>query len=714
MPWWKPSSSSSSPSSKSSSSADASPSHTTRKELAFIWSNRGNSPHQQNTAYSRQRKFRPFTDSDAASSTRSPTSPESLPSRPSSSTVLHPHPLPLPLTNSGSHTVAVEDACSGGCEACCRPLLKLMDERDGESVHSAAAVGTDLNGERFSAASGSRPAFPNFMKGPDYFDTPPKRYTFSNHRRAIHDPNSVESTNFRLNIPAKSAPPSGFSTPVLSPGRLSNVDVFPSTFNTLQGLHAWSAPEVPSMNIVAGMSPQTSPAKLHSSPEFSPLCSPSIRSPIPKSRYPSAPQSPIHPKLYSDNSGPWNDSSVTLNLHPLPLPPGPAVFPQSSSSHPNAMKYEEASMTSQWQKQKLIGSGTFGNVYMATNKHTGALCAMKEVNIIPDDPKSAECLQQLEQEIKVLSKLKHPNIVQYFGSELTEDRFFIYLEYVYPGSIDKYVNDHCGAMTESVVRNFTRHILSGLAYLHSTNNIHRDIKGANLLVDINGIVKLADFGMAKHLSGAAAALSLKGTPYWMAPEVVQATMNKDIGYDFAVDIWSLGCTIIEMFSGKHPWSGLEGAAAMFKVLHKDPPIPESLSSEGKDFLRRCFRRNPAERPTASALLDHPFVRSVQAFAGIKLTDTTHNKKDNPRSRSEPVMKGTHSPNREFSHLHDENLEPTSRLHSLCPRSNRSSPDLSASSMNPSSCQPFAVKHLDSSRNEPYLLPIPNAKYLKQV
>ncbi|CAD6269940.1 unnamed protein product [Miscanthus lutarioriparius] len=139
-----------------------------------------------------------------------------------------------------------------------------------------------------------------------------------------------------------------------------------------------------------------------------------------------------------------------------------------------------------------------------------------------------------------------------------EDRFYIYLEYVHPGSINKYVKQHYGAMTESVIRNFTRHILRRLAFLHGQKIMHRDIKGANLLVDVQGVVKLADFGMAKHLSTAAPNLSLKGTPYWMAPEMVQATLMKDVGYDLAVDIWSLGCTIIEMFNGKPPWSDLEG------------------------------------------------------------------------------------------------------------------------------------------------------------
>ncbi|CAN1221248.1 Mitogen-activated protein kinase kinase kinase 5 [Linum grandiflorum] len=242
-------------------------------------------------------------------------------------------------------------------------------------------------------------------------------------------------------------------------------------------------------------------------------------------------------------------------------------------------------MKSQWQKGKLIGRGTFGSVFVATNRETGALCAMKEVDIFPDDPKSQECIKQLEQ---------------------VEDHFYIYLEYVHPGSINKYVREHCGAVTESIVRSFTRHILSGLAYLHTMKTVHRDIKGANLLVDASGVVKLADFGMSKHLTGQVAELSLKGSPYWMAPE--QKDNNSDLA--LAVDIWSLGCTIIEMFTGKPPWSEFEGAAAMFKVIKDSPAVPETLSPEGKDFLIWCFKRNPAERPSACLLLEHRWLKQL--------------------------------------------------------------------------------------------------------
>uniref|UniRef100_A0A0E0D799 mitogen-activated protein kinase kinase kinase n=1 Tax=Oryza meridionalis TaxID=40149 RepID=A0A0E0D799_9ORYZ len=512
---------------------------------------------------------------------------EVAPPRSSSSPVLLPHPLPLP------------DEGDSPCRGSGRPLPspKLFEgDCNGSAVESNLLGVSEIGSDRASF-------FPRMMaktvqKNPEHGDlrsNGTNGITCGQRRKAfkekLQDKSSAETLTFRLNIPAKSAPSSGFSSPVQSPRRLSSVD-FLSTATSIQGANLSSAQSVWSPDLY-GSSPRcASPEKIMGSQERSPRTSP-LRSPVLRSKNPSAPPSPMHPKLFPENHVSRPEGNGSVNFHPLPLPPASVSPKQTNFSHQPVPKVDAPSMAGQWQKGKLIGSGTFGCVYEAANRHTGALCAMKEVNIIPDDAKSAESLKQLEQEIKFLSQFKHENIVQYYGSEYIEDRFYIYLEYVHPGSINKYVNQHCGAMTESVIRSFTRHILKGLAFLHSQKIMHRDIKGANLLVDVNGVVKLADFGMAKH--------------------VVQATLVKDAGYDLAVDIWSLGCTIIEMFTGKPPWSGLEGPAAMFKVLHKDPSIPDSLSLEGKEFLRCCFRRNPAERPTASKLLEHPFVHNSNNF-----------------------------------------------------------------------------------------------------
>ncbi|XWS33652.1 hypothetical protein CRYUN_Cryun22dG0100800 [Craigia yunnanensis] len=390
--------------------------------------------------------------------------------------------------------------------------------------------------------------------------------------------------------------------------RMSTGDMFPHYMVPPEN-PVWSAPEMPTSDF-PGLPPPAFYDFSAFSTDNTPLHSPPNRSSRRRNRSQSGPTLSIHQKLSLEISSSRPESNGPIYVHPLPLPPGAAMASPSASISQVTTKPEPLPMNCQWQKGKLIGRGTFGSVYVASNRETGALCAMKEVEIFPDDPKSAECIKQLEQEIKVLSQLKHPNIVQYYGSEIAEDKFYIYLEYVHPGSINKYVRDHCGAITESVVRNFTRHILSGLTYLHSTKTIHRDIKGANLLVDASGVVKLADFGMSKHLSGQRADLSLKGSPYWMAPELMQAVMQKDKSSDLAlaIDIWNLGCTIIEMFTGKAPWGEYEGAAALFKVMRDTPPIPETLSPEGKDFLHCCFRRNPAERPSASMLLEHRFVK----------------------------------------------------------------------------------------------------------
>uniref|UniRef100_A0ACD6A211 Uncharacterized protein n=1 Tax=Avena sativa TaxID=4498 RepID=A0ACD6A211_AVESA len=316
----------------------------------------------------------------------------------------------------------------------------------------------------------------------------------------------------------------------------------------------------------------------------------------PSSRGQHCPTSPVHSRAFGQCPGSptgWQDDSRSSNsAHPLPLPPG---TPCSSSR----------SLHSQWKKGKLLGSGTFGQVYLGFNSEGGQMCAIKEVKVIADDSNSKECLRQLNQEMLLLNQLSHPNIVQYYGSELSTETLSVYLEFVSGGSIHKLLQEY-GPFGEAVLRNYSAQILSGLAYLHGRKTVHRDIKGANILVDPNGDIKLADFGMAKHISAYTSIKSFKGSPYWMAPEVI---MNTN-GYSLSVDIWSLGCTILEMATARPPWSQYEGVAAIFKIGNsKDiPDIPDHLSSEAKSFLKLCLQRDPAARPTATQLLEHPWVK----------------------------------------------------------------------------------------------------------
>ncbi|KAJ7546338.1 hypothetical protein O6H91_08G036100 [Diphasiastrum complanatum] len=368
------------------------------------------------------------------------------------------------------------------------------------------------------------------------------------------------------------------------------------------------------------------------SQECSPL--PSPRMPRirtgPSSGAPSSTASPMHPAasvLYLDSTTSSMEDSRAAR-HPLPLPPGrlPAPSPYASPpipSSPTSVQLHGSSRTentmnstSQWQKGKLLGSGTFGNVYKGFSD-SGTFCAMKEV-LVSDDPRSKESVKQLGQEIQMLSQLRHPNIVQYLGSEIFEDRLYIYLEYVSGGSIHKLLQEY-GQFKEPVIRSYTRQILCGLAYLHSMQTVHRDIKGANILVDTNGEVKLADFGMAKHINTHSIPLSFKGSPYWMAPEVFKSTN----GYNYPVDIWSLGCTIIEMATAKPPWSQYEGIAALFKIGNSKevPSIPESLSKDGQEFVKLCLRRDPLDRPSASELLEHPFARN--AMDAVRVEEMNH-------------------------------------------------------------------------------------------
>ncbi|XP_015888023.1 mitogen-activated protein kinase kinase kinase NPK1 isoform X2 [Ziziphus jujuba] len=263
-----------------------------------------------------------------------------------------------------------------------------------------------------------------------------------------------------------------------------------------------------------------------------------------------------------------------------------------------------------WRKGELIGSGAFGRVYMGMNLDSGELLAIKQVLIAANSAskeKTQAQIWELEEEVKLLKNLSHPNIVRYLGTAREDESLNILLEFVPGGSISSLLGKF-GSFPESVIRMYTKQLLLGLEYLHKNGIMHRDIKGANILVDNKGCIKLADFGASKkvvELATINGAKSMKGTPYWMSPEVILQT-----GHSFSADIWSVGCTVIEMATGKPPWSQqYQEVAAIFHIgtTKSHPPIPEHLSAEAKDFLLKCLQEEPNLRPSASDLLQHPFV-----------------------------------------------------------------------------------------------------------
>lgn len=255
-----------------------------------------------------------------------------------------------------------------------------------------------------------------------------------------------------------------------------------------------------------------------------------------------------------------------------------------------------------WMRGQLLGSGSFGTVYEGISDD-GGFFAVKEVSLLEKGSSAQQCILQLEQEIALLSQFEHENIVQYYGTDKEESKLFIFLELVTQGSLASLYQKY--RLRNTQVSAYTRQILNGLQYLHERNVVHRDIKCANILVHANGSVKLADFGLAKEMSNLNDLKSCKGSVYWMAPEVV----NPKKTYGHAADIWSLGCTVLEMLTRQIPYPNVEWQHAFFKIGRGDqPPIPCHLSNDAQDFIRQCLKVDPNSRPTAGQLLEHPFVR----------------------------------------------------------------------------------------------------------
>lgn len=263
-----------------------------------------------------------------------------------------------------------------------------------------------------------------------------------------------------------------------------------------------------------------------------------------------------------------------------------------------------------------IGKGAYGRVYKGLDLENGDFVAIKQVSL---ENISQEDLNIIMQEIDLLKNLNHKNIVKYLGSVKTKTHLHIILEYVENGSLANIIKPNkFGPFPESLVAVYISQVLEGLVYLHEQGVIHRDIKGANILTTKEGLVKLADFGVATKLNEADLNThSVVGTPYWMAPEVIEMS-----GVCAASDIWSVGCTVIELLTCVPPYYDLQPMPALFRIVQDPhPPIPEGLSSDITEFLRQCFKKDALERPDARTLLQHPWIQNSRRSLQSSLRQT---------------------------------------------------------------------------------------------
>ncbi|XP_064394786.1 mitogen-activated protein kinase kinase kinase kinase 5-like [Halichondria panicea] len=268
---------------------------------------------------------------------------------------------------------------------------------------------------------------------------------------------------------------------------------------------------------------------------------------------------------------------------------------------------------------KQIGSGTYGEVYKARVKATGQMVALKIIKLEP-----GEDFNIIQQEIAILADCKQRNIVGFHGSYLRRDRLWIAMEYCGGGSVQDIYHVTNQGLNELQIAFICREMLAGLEYLHERNMIHRDIKGANILLTDDGEVKLADFGIAAQLTQT---LMMKrksfiGTPYWMAPEV--AAVERKGGYNQQCDIWAVGITAIEFAEKQPPMFDLHPMRALYLMTKRNFRSPglqhkNKWSDNFHDFLRNALQKEPRRRPTATELLKHEFVNRPALCSTLTIT-----------------------------------------------------------------------------------------------
>jgi serine/threonine protein kinase len=306
-----------------------------------------------------------------------------------------------------------------------------------------------------------------------------------------------------------------------------------------------------------------------------------------------------------------------------------------------------------------IGKGAHGQVYKAIDTTDGSMVAVKEIALKRLDDRAREALRL---EIDLLTELgAHENVIALKGVVEHDEYVYVVLELAENGSLASLVKPNkFGCLSERLAKVYVTQLLKGLAFLHKKGVVHRDVKGANVLTTKDGVVKIADFGVALRrardeddeddddetanengMNATSSDLDVQGTPYWMAPEAIEMRQDeKKVG--FASDVWSVGCVVVELLTGAPPYFDMQPMPAMFAIVNnKRPPLPEGISEDLRDFLKKCFQRDPRKRPTARDALLHRWI------VARREERTTHRDDESKKKKALKVTSSTSPPPRHY-------------------------------------------------------------------